>query len=47
MENEKQQHGFCIQKYGKFWNIILGHFIKHKAVISEDWFTKKVGEIVQ
>ena len=24
---------FLIQKYGKFWNILLGHFIKHKPLI--------------
>ena len=23
-------------KYGKFWSISLGHFIKHKPLISED-----------
>ena len=25
------------QKCGKFWIILLGHFIKHKPLISEDW----------
>ena len=27
----------ALQKYGKFWSISLGHFIKHKPLISEEW----------
>ena len=27
---------FIFQKYGKFWSILLGHFIKHKHLISEE-----------
>ena len=30
------------QKYGKFWSILLGHFIKHKAITSEEWISRKV-----
>ena len=28
---------FVCQKYGKFWSVLLGHFIKHKPLISEEW----------
>ena len=40
--NEKQNKIYTIwififQKYGKFWRIPLGHFIKHKHLISEEW----------
>ena len=28
---------FVFQKYGKFWSILVGHFIKHKALISEEY----------
>ena len=31
---------FVFQKYGKFWSISLGHFIKHKLPISEGWVNK-------
>ena len=35
---KKKTLGFRIlQKYGKFWRILLGHFIKHKPPISEEW----------
>ena len=28
----------CIfQKYGKYWNVLLDHFIKHKPMFSEEW----------
>ena len=27
---------FALQKHGKYWNILLGHFIKHKPFISEE-----------
>ena len=27
---------FVFQKYGKFWSILLGHFIKHKPLSYED-----------
>ena len=30
---------FVFQKYGKFWSISQGHFIKHKPLISEEWVT--------
>ena len=36
MKNEKNSLGFLIQKYGKFWNVLLEHFIKHKPLISEE-----------
>ena len=29
---------FVFQKYGKFRSVLLGHFIKHKPLISEEWF---------
>ena len=28
---------FVFQKYGKFWSVLLGYFIKHKPLISEAW----------
>ena len=28
---------FIFQIYGKFWSNLLGHFIKHKPLISEEW----------
>ena len=28
---------FIDMKYGKFWSILPGHFIKHKPLISEEW----------
>ena len=28
---------FVFQKYGKFWSILLGHFIKHIPLMSEEW----------
>ena len=28
---------FVCQKYGKFLNILISHFIKHKPLISEEW----------
>ena len=28
---------FIFQKYGTFWSILLGHFIKHKFLISEEY----------
>ena len=31
---------FVFQKYGKFWSILLGHFIKDKLLISEKWKCK-------
>ena len=38
MKNEKKNmRVFVFQKYGKFWSILLGHFIKHKLLISEEW----------
>ena len=27
---------FVFQKYSKFWSVLLGHFIKHKLLISEE-----------
>ena len=30
---------FVFQKYEKFLSILLGHFIKHKPLISEEWET--------
>ena len=29
---------FVFQKYGKLWIISIGHFIKHKPLISEEWY---------
>ena len=38
-EKWKKQLGFFIYiKYGKFWSILQGHFIKHKPLISEEWY---------
>ena len=28
---------FVFQKYDKYWGILLGHFIKHKPLISVEW----------
>ena len=39
MKNEKSTWVFIFQKYGKFWSILLGHFIKHKPLISEEWYS--------
>ena len=37
MKNEKNYNmGFLFQKYGKFWSVSRGHFIKHKPLISEE-----------
>ena len=36
-KNEKTACVFIFQKYGKFWSILLEHFIKHKPLISEEW----------
>ena len=38
--NGKCNFGFSYTyniKYGKFWSVLLGHFIKHKPLISEVW----------
>ena len=32
---------FVFQKYDKFWCILPGHFIKHKPLISEEWWLGK------
>ena len=37
MKNAKTRWVFVSQKYGKFWSVLLGHFIKHKPPISEEW----------
>ena len=39
MKNEKNTWVFIFQKYGKFWSVLLEHFIKHKPLISEEWLT--------
>ena len=40
-----------LQKYGKFWSVSLGHFIKHKPLIfeelmyvftNENWMRRKI-----
>ena len=38
MKNGKSNFGFSYTyiKYGKFWSISLGHFIKHKLLIFEE-----------
>ena len=33
----KHLWGFVYIKYGKFWSVSSGHFIKHKLLISEEW----------
>ena len=38
MKNEKKYMGFVFQKYGKFWSILLGNFIKHNPLISEECY---------
>ena len=37
---KKQLWVFVYIKYGKFWFILLGHFIKHKPLIFEEWTSK-------
>ena len=37
MKNKKTTWVFVFQKYGKFWSVSLGHFIKHNPLISEEW----------
>ena len=41
MKQEKKTRWVFVffQKYGKFLNISIGHFIKHKPVISDEWNT--------
>ena len=41
MKNEKKLRGFSFLyiKYGKFWSISLGHFIKHKPLIPGDFIS--------
>ena len=36
-EMKKTTWIFVFQKYGKTWSVSLGHFIKHKLLISEEW----------
>ena len=36
------RHVFVFQKYGKFLRISLGHFIKHKALISMEYYSKSL-----
>ena len=38
---------FLFQKYSKFWSILLGHFIKHKPLISEECYTTIFTTIVR
>ena len=33
---------FIFQKYGKFGSILLGHFIKYKPLISEEWHVMSI-----
>ena len=34
---ERNEKWFLVfQNYGKFWSVLLGHFIKHKPLISEE-----------
>ena len=35
---------FVFPKYGKFWSISLGQIIKHKPLISEEWYTTNNSE---
>ena len=28
---------FVFLKYGKYWSILIGHFMNHKSLISEEW----------
>ena len=39
----KRNFGFSHRfiKYGKFWSVLPGHFIKHKRLISEEWEWKR------
>ena len=37
MKTEKIYRFFVFQKYGKFGSAPIGHFIKHKPLISEAW----------
>ena len=35
---KKMTRGFIFQKYAKYWwSVSLGHFIKHKPLISVEW----------
>ena len=50
MKKKNSKWVFIFQKYDKFWSISLGHFIKHKLLISEEcnitnthYTTTKVG----
>ena len=36
-----------ILEYGEFWSVLLGHFIKHKPPISEEWGTQSVIFVIQ
>ena len=36
-EMKKTTWNFVFQKYGKTWSVSLGHFIKHKLLILEEW----------
>ena len=39
MKNGRSNFGFSYTyiKFGKFWSVSLGHFIKHKFLISEEY----------
>ena len=40
----KKKIWVCVfQKYGKFWSILVGHFIKHKPLISEECRCRTMG----
>ena len=43
--NTKIHLVFIFLNYGKFWSISLGHFIKHKPLISEEWYGRRRGRI--
>ena len=37
MKLKKSTYVFIFQKYGKFWSVLIGHFIKQNPLISEEW----------
>ena len=46
MKNEKRTWVFVLQKYGKFDSVWLGHFTKHKPLISEEcMYTQNISYI--
>ena len=48
MKNGKGNFGFSYMyymKYGKFWSVLPGRFIKHKPLFSEEWRPNAINSI--